>query len=225
MGDVMFEEEQENGMRVAVDFLNADTSVRNALISNISHFGEASLSDMGVEISGMMQRRGFNIRPEHVSRALEETYHYGLQRYIGEYDNSSLSEKDIFNENVEIDGKSVETVERRKRIVDAQVNDLDCSDHHIPSPWTDFVNRGYSEIKKTIYKELGPSAVDTFEYYFNYDTREVLHGELTRGLTNAYNKTLDEMQYFHSAAMKLDSHVSEVTKSTNNVSALEAAFK
>ena len=64
--------------------------------------------------------------------------------------------------------KLVDNAMHIKRRVNNMVDELDCRDHHVPSCWADFVNRGYSEVRRVIEKELGDKAVRDFEYYFNY---------------------------------------------------------
>ncbi len=222
----MFDDEKtENGMRAAVEFLNADTHIRNSLINNLMQSGEESLEEIGKELSNLMRKRGIEIKPEHLAKALAETYEFGVQRYIGEYDNESLSERDLFNENVEVDERGIDNAMHRKRRINNMVEDLECRDKHVPSSWADFVNRGYSEIRGTIYKELGDKAVRDFEYYFNYDTRDILKYGLTSGLTRAYDRTVDELQHLATATMKLEDQVVSSKNSSNTISSNAAMFK
>lgn len=210
------EEQMENGMHAAVDFLNADTNVRNCLINNLMQSGEMGLQEMGEEMSRLLRGRGINIEAKHLTNSLEKIYEYGVQRYIGEYDNSALCEKNLFNDNVEIDANGVDNAMIRKRKVTLMVEDLECRDKNIPNSWADFVNRGYSEIKSTIYKELGHDAVDTFEYYFNYETRDILRDGVSHSLTRAYDHTVGELQYLNTATQKLEDHVTSIKNSTTS---------
>ena len=222
----MFDEEKtENGMRAAIDFLNADTNVRNSLINNLMQSGEESLEEIGRELSNLMRKRGIEVRPEHLKEALSKVYEFGVQRYIGEYDNGSLSERDIFNENVLVDERGVDRAMHRRRRINNMVDDLECRDHHVPSCWTDFVNRGYSEVRRVIEKELGDKAVRDFEYYFNYDTRDILKYGLTSGLTRTYDRTVDELQHLATATMKLEEQVVESKNNSNTLSSSAAMFK
>ena len=132
MGDMMFDEDKaENGMRAAVEFLNADTNIRNGLINNLMQSGEESLEEIGRELSNLMRKQGIDINPKHLAKALSEAYEFGVYRYIGEYDNSSLSERDIFNENVEVDERGIDNAMHRKRRITNMVDDLDCRDQHV----------------------------------------------------------------------------------------------
>ena len=226
MGDSMFDDEKtEDGMRAAVEFLNADTNIRNSLINNLMQSGEESLEEVGKELSNLMRKRGIDIEPKHLAKALSETYEFGVQRYIGEYDNGSLSERDLFNENVVVDERGVDNAMHRKRRVNNMVDELDCRDHHVPSCWADFVNRGYSEVRRVIEKELGDKAVRDFEYYFNYDTRDILKYGLTSGLTRTYDRTVEELQHLATATMKLEDQVVESKSSSNTLSSNAAMFK
>jgi len=222
MGDIMFDvaTNMEDDMRVVVDFLNADTQVRNTLIKNFGQFGESSLEEIGSELSSLFRRRGIEMAPRHIAAALRESYDYGVQRYVGEYDNSSISEKDIFNENVAVDDNGIENVMRRRNRVSGMVGDLDCRNHHVPNCWADFVNRGYSQIKKTIFNQLGDKALADFEYYFNYDTRDVLKSGLLMGLTRVYDKSVDEVQGLYHFASKLEERVQSQKDSKDNLAAM-----
>ena len=222
----MFDDEKtENGMRAAVEFLNADTNIRNGLINNLMQSGEESLEEIGGELSNLMRKRGIEMDPKHLAKALSETYEFGVQRYIGEYDNGSLSERDIFNENVEVDEHGIDNAMHRKRRINNMVDDLECRDQHVPSSWADFVSRGYSEIRRTIYKELGDKAVDTFEYYFNYDTRDILKYGLTSGLTHVYDRSVEALQQLATATSKLEEQVVESKNNSNTISSSAAMFK
>lgn len=226
MGDMMFDEDKaENGMRAAVEFLNADTNIRNGLINNLMQSGEESLEGIGRELSNLMRKQGIDINPKHLAKALSETYEFGVHRYIGEYDNSSLSERDIFNENVEVDERGIDNAMHRKRRINNMVDDLDCRDQHVPSCWSDFVSRGYSEVRRTIYEELGDKAVRDFEYYFNYDTRDILKYGLTSGLTSVYDRSVEDLQHLSAATSKLEEQVVESKRSSNTISSNAAMFK
>ena len=226
MGDMMFDEDKaEDGMRAAIEFLNADTNIRNGLINNLMQSGEESLEEIGKELSNLMRKQGIDIDPKHLAKALSKTYEFGVQRYIGEYDKESLSERDLFNENIVVDERGVDNAMQRKRKVSNMVDDLDCRDHHVPSSWADFVNRGYSVVKSIIEKELGEKAVREFEYYFNSNTRDILKNGLTSSLTHTYDKTVEKLQHLAAATMKLEDQVVGSKSSSNTISSNAAMFK
>lgn len=161
-----------------------------------------------------------------MSESLNETYQYGLQRYIGEYDNCTLNQDDIFNKDAEIDEAGIDAVSRRERRVMVLVQDLDCSDHHVPNSWADFVNRGYSAITTTLWKHYGDDALKKFEYYFDFDTRDLLEYELRRGLSRAYDHTENDLLYFNTTVAKLSDQAVQPERPKSDLrSDLSSLFK
>ena len=195
----------EEELKPIINFLNADTNVRNQLIDRLMSNGEVGMEELSHELSvTIFKRTEIELRPQEINRMLSKPYAFGFERFMDEYDKRKLREEELMGPNLELNEMGINVAKQRREQVITTVDTLG-SRGRVNNCWQDFVNRGYIAIRDRVGDEYGLSGVSRLEQCSGI-LKEQMEDGLKNSLNNSYSETRESIQQLHDSVVEMERH-------------------
>lgn len=231
IGDIMFNEQSEDCIRVGADFLNKDKETGQNLNRNLHQYGKVGVQQMSYEIFTRLQKKFGpleKISVKEIAKLVECNYGFGVERFVDEYERGIINQEDIMNVETILDDRSINNARARVAQVNSQIEGL-CEANRVDKVnpcFGDFTGRSFKDVVNLIEKRYGTDFTKKVVYYEQI-VREPLEEGLYDTLRRTKSASLEDVAELTHHCGKIENLVQGIAheQQQTNRSALESLFK